>query len=451
MLFSPSKGRPFGGRSFIISKKVEIINHDFINQHIATLSINSNNKTFSIIACYLPYVNGSNLNLSEFQSCLQVIKGLLSYFQSKMHSVLIIGDLNADLKRNKRFDVYLSNFIINNSLVLISPSLDINQYSYEKGDYTATLDHCISSNFEIVDLNCSFIDSVINLSDHKPLQISINWLSNNIVNKNFITQDLNGFKNIISIPPNFDNDEIKDKFNANLMNNISFYMNQPIEDNNKQLIIDNMYTQLTTSIVSAFKSCCRLVNIDNLKNKNNWFTPELYNLKKKMLLLRYKENKSGADAIKLKSLKYNFKKIMKNNIKLYEKNQYYKINHLIKINNSEKFFKRVNDMKKKNEILIDIDIDKIRDYYSSIFNKPLIVDKKFINHINEQIANLNHDNYSSIDININELQLALKETSISNVIGNDGVSSNMLLNCNDNFINSKLIFFYKYIFKYGDS
>jgi hypothetical protein len=76
-----------------------------------------------------------------------------------MHSVLIIGDLDADLKRIERFDVYLSNFIINNSLVLISPSLVINQYSYEKGDYTATLDHCIFSNFEIVDLNCSFIDS----------------------------------------------------------------------------------------------------------------------------------------------------------------------------------------------------------------------------------------------------------------------------------------------------
>jgi hypothetical protein len=54
---------------------------------------------------------------------------------------------------------------------------------------------------------------------------------------------------------------------------------------------------------------------------------------------------------------------------------------LIKINNSEKFFKRVNDMKKKKEILIDI--DKIRDYYSDIFNKPLIVDRKFINHIND--------------------------------------------------------------------
>jgi hypothetical protein len=61
------------------------------------------------------------------------------------------------------------------------------------------------------------------------------------VNKNLNNQDINGFKNIISIPPNFDNDEIKDKFNANLMNNISFYMNQPIVDKSKQLSIDNMY------------------------------------------------------------------------------------------------------------------------------------------------------------------------------------------------------------------
>jgi hypothetical protein len=78
--------------------------------------------------------------------------------------------------------------------------------------------------------------------------------------------------------------------------------------------------ELTTSIVSAFKSRCRSVKIDNIKNKNkNWFTLELFKLKKKMLLLRYKENKTGTDASELKSLKYNFKKIMKNNINLYEK------------------------------------------------------------------------------------------------------------------------------------
>jgi hypothetical protein len=168
-----------------------------------------------------------------------------------------------------------------------------------------------------------------------------------------------------------------------------------------------------------------------------------------MLVLRFKERKDDFDVIEIKSLKHKFKKIMKNNIHLYEKKQYYKMNHLIKCNNSEKFFKKVNDIKRKNEILINIDIDKIRDYYSNIFNKPLNVDKRFIDHINEQIDDIKHENYSPIDLNINELKLALKETSNSNVIGNDGVSSNMILNCDENFIKSKLFIFFKYIFKYG--
>jgi hypothetical protein len=304
----------------------------------------------------------------------------------------------------------------------------------------------------MVDYSCSLVDNGINLSDHKPLKVTISWFSNcfDIDNRISISHDIDGFKNIISIPPNFDNDEIKEKFNTILMNNINFYMNQTIEDiNNKQNIINNMYSQLTSSIVGAFKSCSRVISINNMRKQINWFTTELHDLKKKMLLLRFKETKNEIDIIEIKSLKHKFKKIMKNNINLYEKNQYYKVNHLIKINNSEKFFKKVNDMKRKNEILIDIDIEKIRDYYSNIFNKPLNVDKKFIDHINEQIDDIKHENYSPIDININQLKLALKETSNSNVIGNDGVSSNMILNCDENFIKSKLFFFFKYIFKYG--
>ena len=178
MLFSPAKGRPYGGRSFIISKKLEIRNCEFINQHIATISINSNNKVFTIIACYLPYDNGSMINLSEFQSCIQVISELFSFYQSKMHSVLIIGDFNADLLRNKRFDIYLNNFIVNNLMVIVSPSLDSSQFSYEKGDYKAMLDHFISSNYDMVDYSCSLVDNVINLSDHKTLKVIISWFSN---------------------------------------------------------------------------------------------------------------------------------------------------------------------------------------------------------------------------------------------------------------------------------
>ena len=94
---------------------------------------------------------------------------------------------------------------------------------------------------------------------------------------------------------------------------------------------------------------------------------------------------------------------------------------------------KVNDMKRKNEVLIDIDIGKIRDYYFNIFNKPLNVDPCFIAHINEQILDIKHENYT-----VNELKLALTETS--NVVGNDGVSANMILNCDENIIKSKLFY-----------
>ena len=76
------------------------------------------------------------------------------------------------------------------------------------------------------------------------------------------------------------------------MNNINFYMNQTIEDiNNKQNIIDNMYSQLTSSIVGAFKSCSRVISINNMRKQINWFTTELHDLKNKKLLLRFKETK----------------------------------------------------------------------------------------------------------------------------------------------------------------
>ena len=80
-------------------------------------------------------------------------------------------------------------------------------------------------------------------------------------------------------------------------------------------------------------------------------------------------------------------------------------------------------------------------YYSDILKEYLLVYKKFINHMNGVIQSINHENYLPIDININKIKLQLKETSITNVIANYGVSSNMLLHCDNNFIKSKYFYF----------
>jgi hypothetical protein len=72
MSIHPFKGRPFGGRSFIINKRIKVIKYEFINRYLATLSCNDNFNIISLISCYFPYDNGTELNFSEFQSCLQV-------------------------------------------------------------------------------------------------------------------------------------------------------------------------------------------------------------------------------------------------------------------------------------------------------------------------------------------------------------------------------------------
>ena len=47
---------------------------------------------------------------------------------------------------------------------------------------------------------------------------------------------------------------------------------------------------------------------------------------------------------------------MKKNIFLYEKNEYFKVEKLIKCNNGDAFFKRVNLVKNKEKEIIEIDI-----------------------------------------------------------------------------------------------
>ena len=62
-----------------------------------------------------------------------------------------------------------------------------------------------------------------------------------------------------------------------------------IDTANKQQIIDDMYSQLTSSIKFAFDSCTRTTTLKSL-NKKKWFTNELREIKKKMLMIRFKKD-----------------------------------------------------------------------------------------------------------------------------------------------------------------
>jgi hypothetical protein len=138
------------------------------------------------------------------------------FYSLNRHLVFIIGDFNADVTRNNRFDILFKNFINNNELRLISPSFNINEFSYHNDHLKAKLDHCIiSKSFTGPFIHCVYNEDVINLSDHKPILIMINFYDDSAIHK-----EINKTEEIkfITLNPNLEIDEVKDKFNNILAN-----------------------------------------------------------------------------------------------------------------------------------------------------------------------------------------------------------------------------------------
>ena len=106
----PLRGRLYGGRAFIYKKSLHLLKHSFINKHISFFSFSLPNNSFTLITVYLPFDNNSFFNFSEFKTNLQIIKELFDIYIARQHSVFVIGDFNADLKRNNKFDYEFNNY-----------------------------------------------------------------------------------------------------------------------------------------------------------------------------------------------------------------------------------------------------------------------------------------------------------------------------------------------------
>ena len=111
--------------------------------------------------------------------------------------------------RNNRFDNLFRDFINNSNFSILTPSYNLNFHSYEKGTYKARLDHCIMSptSFNYI-FNCYYIDGSINLSDHLPIFLTLEWQSFYENSANDVIDDIETNHELIKIFPNFNNEEI---------------------------------------------------------------------------------------------------------------------------------------------------------------------------------------------------------------------------------------------------
>jgi len=49
MIVSPRFGRPYGGRAWFVRKSIEVVNSDFINEHVSVIVLKKDNILFTLM------------------------------------------------------------------------------------------------------------------------------------------------------------------------------------------------------------------------------------------------------------------------------------------------------------------------------------------------------------------------------------------------------------------
>ncbi|CAF1069867.1 unnamed protein product [Brachionus calyciflorus] len=175
---SYSKGRPFGGHVWFISKIFKILKYEFINRQESYLLVDFNNIKMLLIGVNLPFNNQKLDSETCYQSSLSTINGLFLNFE-QAEIKLVIGDFNADPYRQSLFDSFLSKFCNDNQLIpldLINTQNIDHTYSkffHDKPTSKANLDHILLNSKIPIDFECNILDSPINTSDQKAIELKL--------------------------------------------------------------------------------------------------------------------------------------------------------------------------------------------------------------------------------------------------------------------------------------
>lgn len=87
------RGRPYGGKCWLIDKSFEIIDYAFVNKDVSYVMLKVNNISFLVIGVYQPFDNGTMESYANIKSNMQLITTLC-----KDHNdipTIIVGDFNS--------------------------------------------------------------------------------------------------------------------------------------------------------------------------------------------------------------------------------------------------------------------------------------------------------------------------------------------------------------------
>ena len=187
MTYLNKKGRPFGGIGLIFDSSYQVIEHKFLNRHLAFFHLKQNNFEIIIIGAYMPFDNSNNRDQSKsiYELTLSYINVLIKKFKDLSIPVVILGDFNADLNRNSnnRFDKILRDFVKDNDLIVLDEIFpQKNNFTFTPNGYLSEtkskIDHVMvtkPSFNKLINAQCEILNHITNTSDHNAINLTFEY------------------------------------------------------------------------------------------------------------------------------------------------------------------------------------------------------------------------------------------------------------------------------------
>jgi hypothetical protein len=454
-------GRPFGGQAWIYPKKFDLLDNNFLSRYVSYIHLKINEQEILLVGAYMPFDNSKNKKESHslFEVSLSLIATLICKAQSNDIPIFIIGDFNADLKRKNKFDKILKLFTENYYLTHLTSEFPQNIShtftSKNNGNYFKhQIDHAFfinDSSISITIERCNILDNDSNTSDHNAISLEFSFPNKHT--KKQITQTSQKLNENID----FENCEILEFYNSQLEYILTKYEPES-QQVSKQSQIDSMYKKITLAVVQAKRLTIEFQNklkpkikISNSNNKK-WFTPELKQIKNELMQLKYiyQQNRNFEIENQISNLKTSFRRIQRQNILIIEKKELDKFENLAKEKNKNKFWRFINNNKKKRstETSPTISPQNLLNHYSKFFfeKTELTAEQKLIEiSVSEKFNNYKVPEHPPL-FSLAQIEFIIKDLKEPTVSGNDSLTYSLIKNATSPSFKMALVqFFNKFI------
>ena len=438
-----SKGRPHGGKLWLIDKRISVLDFSRINERIHRVTVHTSGGKMHLYGIWLHFDDNSSQSFIALKSILLQLESEINEREKANENFVLMGDWNCDQLRGRRFDNYFLNFAKRNGLIICDDHARVassRKYTYKNGSNKANIDHFLISDkfFKENSVDCSILESSSNCSDHNPIKLVVSRLGyESMLNENVVElEEKSSFHRF-----KWNEAEFVKAYNKNLRQNFESYNDECIKafSVNKDTI-NNVYNLVCNTLIkSARKAEDGMEGKGVKKRKKRKLVkrlcrdnPVVLELKEGIEKLTKECSNSIKNGIKISLLKRKLRNVQNYTLREHRRKNISHINSLM-CTNIRKFWNVVTSSKKKGSCTFNksLSLERFGIFYQKLFS----TDKNKMKASHRAIRRAVQSHHSHVskecfqyEVSEFEIKFAIKNLKKNKSPGVDNVVSEMLIN-----------------------